>query len=214
MTDVELEEIKSISQNSDDNQSDSEFKIENKISYDQTQIYMLNKRFKRLHSDAAKLLHQSQQNSRVSMAIKILIIFLGLTTSYISAFSGVDDNSKTYITTMFSLSSALLSGLTSIKNFSKDSARFYEGYIAYLEKATSIEPIFYTFSGNIPFEELITGIDKIITKYEGVINKTHDEHVIHGTRRYKKIENLVFEKIKNLNNGELPSWLKVLEQKK
>jgi hypothetical protein len=31
------------------------------------------------------------------------------------------------------------------------------------------------------------------------------------TKEVKKIENLVFEKIRNLNDGELPSWVKVLQ---
>jgi hypothetical protein len=92
------------------------------IKYDPREVYLLLKRFKRLHSDAGRLLSQSQYSSRISMTIKMIIVIFGLVTSYVSAISGIEEVSKTYITTIFGLGSAILSGLTSIKNFTKDSA--------------------------------------------------------------------------------------------
>lgn len=183
-------------------------KKNNKIfNYDDRQIYLLSKRFKRLHLDAGKLLEQSQRNARVSITIKILIIILGLSTSYISAISDFESTAKTYITTIFSLGSALLSGLTSVKNFSKESEKLYSGYKEYIEKATSIEPLFYDFKGKDEYQDIISSIDKLISKYEGFIKKSEEEHQVHSTRRSMVIENLLIEKFKENNDGKIPDWL-------
>jgi hypothetical protein len=208
--------------NKDDSESDSEIelqihlqdekKIEEKvqrelIKYDEREVYLLFKRFKRLHRDAGRLLNQSKFSFRVSITFKMIIVIFSLITSYISALSPISDTTKTYVITFFSLGSALLSGLTSVKSFSKDASKFYTGYTEYLELATSIEPIFYNFTGYIPYSDLVVGIDKVITKYEGMIYKTEKQSLDHATKRPKVFENLIYNKIKKNNNGKLPEWL-------
>lgn len=177
------------------------------IRYDPREVYLLFKRFKRLHSDAGRLLSQSQTSSKISMTIKMIIVIFGLTTSYVSAISGVEDETKTYITTIFGLGSAILSGFTSVKNFSKDSSKYYLGYQDYQEMASMIEPIFYRFEGETPYSELIHQIDKLIGKYEGVIKKNKELHKKHTTRRYRVFENLIYDKIKVDSGGHIPEWL-------
>jgi hypothetical protein len=177
------------------------------VKYDNREIYLLFKRFKRLHRDAGRLLNQSHQTSRISLIIKLSIVVLGLVTSYVSAISGIEETRKTYITTIFSLGSALLSGLTSVKNFSRDSSKYYSGYMDYLELATKIEPIFYNFEGDVPYKNLVADIDKVITKYEGMINKTKQQLLTHAEKRPKVFENLIYDKIKANNGGKFPEWL-------
>lgn len=177
------------------------------IKYDEREVYLLFKRFKRLHRDAGRLLHQSKFSSRVSITFKMIIVIFSLVTSYVSALSPISDTTKTYVITFFSLGSALISGLTSIKNFSKDASKFYTGYTEYLELATSIEHIFYDFEGYVPYADLVVGIDKIITKYEGMINKTEKQSLDHATKRPKVFENLIYNKIKARNGNRYPEWL-------
>jgi hypothetical protein len=177
------------------------------VKYDSKQVFILLKRFKRLHEDAGRLLSQSQNSNRVSMTIKMIIIIFGLVTSYVSAISGIEDVSKTYITTIFGLGSAILSGLTSIKNFSKDSSKFYSGYTDYVEMCSIIEPIFHSFESEQSYGQLVNNIDKLISKYEGCIHKDKNVANIHSTRRPKVFENLVYDKIKNDNGGKWPHWL-------
>lgn len=177
------------------------------IKYDPREVYLLFKRFKRLHSDAGRLLNQSQTSNKISMTIKMIIVIFGLTTSYVSAISGVDEITKIYITTIFGLGSAILSGFTSVKNFSKDSSKYYLGYQDYEDMASIIEPIFYHFEGEIEYADLIHQIDKLIGKYEGVIKKPKDVAKRHVTRRYRVFENLIFDKIKVDTGGKLPKWL-------
>lgn len=177
------------------------------IKYDPREIYLLFKRFKRLHSDAGRLLAQSQTSNKISMTIKLIIVIFGLTTSYVSAISGVDDITKTYVTTIFGLGSAILSGFMSIKNFSKDSSKYYMGYQDYQEMASNIEPIFYHFEGEVPYPDLIHQVDKLIGKYEGSIKKSKELAKKHTTRRYRVFENLIYDKIKVDNEGKLPDWL-------
>jgi len=199
MEEKELQEIKI-------HNDDEENKNQNKIYYDMREILLIFNRFKRLHLDAGRMLIQSQKNSRISLGIKITIIMLGLSTSYVSAVSGIQDDIKTYITTIFSLGSAVLSGLTSIKNFSKDSTNLYTGYSDYIQLATEIEPIFYHFEGSIPYKELIKDIDKMIAKNEGMIEKTKKAIGFASMMKPKYFEKLIFQKIKDNNNGILPDW--------
>ena len=137
----------------------------------------------------------------------MIIVIFGLTTSYVSAISGIDDVTKIYITTIFGLGSAILSGFTSVKNFSKDSSKYYQGYQDYQDTASLIEPIFYHFEGEIDYADLIHQVDKLIGKYEGVIKKSKDIAKRHVTRRYRVFENLIFDKIKSDSGGEYPDWL-------
>lgn len=88
----------------------------------------------------------------------------------------------------------------------KNPNKLYAGYKEYLEKATLIEPLFYDFQGKEEYQDIISSIDKLISKYEGFIKKS-EEHQVHATRRSMVIENLLIEKFKENNDGKIPDWL-------
>ena len=176
------------------------------IEYDPQEIYILEKRFQRLHRDSARLLAKSQRYKVTSIRIKLVIVMFSLATSYLTAVSGINEVVKTYLAAAFSLLSAILSGATTIKNFSADSARMYTGFMEYQQKASSIEPIFHHFRGTIPYSELLESIDTLLTKYEMDVDKTYDEKVANAEKRCVYIFEVMEETIKRKNDGTMPEW--------
>ena len=65
--------------------------------YQDDQVYLLDKRFQRLHRDAVKLLSKSQSYDYITRIIKIIIIIFSLTSSYLSAISGINEMIKNYL---------------------------------------------------------------------------------------------------------------------
>jgi hypothetical protein len=176
------------------------------IEYDPQEMYILEKRFQRLHRDSARLLAKSQDYKQYSVRIKLIIVLFSLATSYLTAISGINELVKTYLAASFSLFSAILSGATTIKNFSADSARMYTGYMEYQQKASFIEPIFHHFKGIIPYSELLESIDKLLTKYEMDVDKTYTEKVANAEKRCVYIYEIMEDTIRRKHNGTLPEW--------
>lgn len=176
------------------------------IEYDPQEMYILEKRFQRLHRDSARLLAKSQDYKQYSVRIKLVIVLFSLATSYLTAISGINEVLKTYLAASFSLFSAILSGATTIKNFSADSARMYTGYMEYQQKASFIEPIFHHFRGTIPYSELLESIDKLLTKYEMDVDKTYTEKVANAEKRCVYLYEIMEETIRRKHNGTLPDW--------
>jgi hypothetical protein len=197
-----------IEDDSDASEKNIHFKKPEIIEYDDQQVYVLDKRFQRLHRDSVYLLDKSQIYHKVSMALKIIIIIFSLTTSYVSAISGIDETTKTYIITAFSLTCAIISGITSIKNFSNEASKLYTGYTEYQLKCSMIEQIFYHFKSTIPYDELIISIDKLITQYEKEIDKTQKEKKANAEKRIIYLQEVWRQRIQQKNNGIIPEWLR------
>ena len=66
------------------------------FQYEDEQVYLLDKRFQRLHRDAVKLLSKSQLYDKITRIIKGIVIVFSLSSSYLSAISGVDEYIKSY----------------------------------------------------------------------------------------------------------------------
>lgn len=176
------------------------------FEYEDQQIYILDKRFQRLHNDSVQLLQKSQSYNTISMLIKIIIIILSLATSYMAAFSSIASNIKDYTITGFSLTSAIISGITSIKNFSSEASRLYAGYVEYQTKCTVIEQIFYHFKSSIPYEDLIMSIDKLFNNYEKDLDKSAKQKRANAEKRIIYLQEIWQHKIKSKNDGQFPQW--------
>lgn len=176
------------------------------FQYEDEQVYLLDKRFQRLHRDAVKLLSKSQLYDRITRIIKGIVIVFSLSSSYLSAISGVDEYIKSYLITSFSLLCALVSGISSIKNYSSESTRLYMGYTHYLLKCSEVEQVFYHFQGTMPYDELILSIDKLFTEYERDIEKTIIQQEANAEKRLVYTIEVMEGYLKTKNNGELPKW--------
>jgi hypothetical protein len=176
------------------------------FQYEDEQVYLLDKRFQRLHRDAVKLLSKSQLYDKITRIIKGIVIVFSLSSSYLSAISGVDEYIKSYLITSFSLLCALVSGISSIKNYSSESTRLYMGYTHYLLKCSEVEQVFYHFQGTMPYDELILSIDKLFTEYERDIEKTIIQQEANAEKRLVYTIEVMEGYLKIKNNGELPKW--------
>ena len=176
------------------------------FQYEDEQVYLLDKRFQRLHRDAVKLLSKSQLYDKITRIIKGIVIVFSLSSSYLSAISGVDEYIKSYLITSFSLLCALVSGISSIKNYSSESTRLYMGYTHYLLKCSEVEQVFYHFQGTMPYDELILSIDKLFTEYERDIEKTISQQEANAEKRLVYTIEVMEGYLKTKNNGELPKW--------
>lgn len=176
------------------------------FQYEDEQVYLLDKRFQRLHRDAVKLLSKSQLYDKITRFIKGITIVFSLGSSYLSAVSGVDEHLKSYLITSFSLLCAIVSGISSIKNFSSESTRLYMGYTHYLLKCSEVEQSFYHFQGTMPYDELILSIDKLFTEYERDIEKTIVQQEANAEKRLVYTIEVMEGYLKSKNNGELPKW--------
>ena len=176
------------------------------FQYEDEQVYLLDKRFQRLHRDAVKLLSKSQLYDRITRIIKGIVIVFSLSSSYLSAISGVDEYIKSYLITSFSLLCAVVSGISSIKNYSSESTRLYMGYTHYLLKCSEVEQVFYHFQGTMPYDELILSIDKLFTEYERDIEKTIIQQEANAEKRLVYTIEVMEGYLKIKNNGELPKW--------
>jgi len=191
-----------------DEQKDEKDKKSETFQYEDEQVYLLDKRFQRLHRDAVKLLGKSQLYDRITRFIKGFIIVFSLSSSYLSAISGLDDVMKSYLITAFSLACALASGVSSIKNYSSESTRLYMGYTHYLLKASEVEQSFYHFKGTMPYDDLILSIDKLFTEYDRDIDKTSDQQLANAEKRLVYTLEVMESHLRDKNNGELPLWYK------
>ena len=163
-------------------------------------IHVLQGRYNRLYKDSIYMLIQSKTREKISMGCKIAITALGLVTSYVAAISGVDQVTKTYVTTSFSLASALISGWQSLVNFSSLSAKLYAGYVDYQNLCSELETCFLYFESRRPYDELISAIDKAVNKFEGTFNKPHDESIEAYSCKLFEVDKIIKTKLME-NNG-------------
>ncbi len=202
---VDLNESISVKIDSTDSTNNKKLDV---FQYEEEQVYLLDKRFQRLHRDSVKLLEKSQLYDKITRFIKGFIIVFSLSSSYLSAISGIDEVQKSYLITAFSLACAVASGITSIKNFSSESTRLYMGYTHYQLKCSEVEQSFYHFEGSMPFEDLILSIDKLFTEYERDIDKTTDQRLANAEKRLVYTQEVMENYLKNKYGGELPEWYK------
>jgi hypothetical protein len=175
-------------------------------TYEYEQIYILEKRFQRLHRDSVELLAKSQRYDKISKCIKAFIIVFSLASSYLSAVSGIDDIMKSYMITAFSLACAVASGMSSIKNFGNESSRLYAGYTQYQMKCSEVEQAFFHFQHQMEYHKLILSIDDLFTQFEKDIDKTSLQRTANAEKRLVYIQEVFEGKLKQDNDGELPDW--------
>jgi hypothetical protein len=174
--------------------------------YQDDQVYLLDKRFQRLQRDGVKLLSKSQTYDKITKVIKIITIIFSLSSSYLSAVSGINEMLKNYLITSFSLLCAVVSGISSIKNYSSESTRLYIGYTNYLLKCSEVEQAFYHFEGTMPYDELVLSIDRLFAEYEKDIEKTTKEQLSNAEKRIIYTQEVIENHLRSKNNGELPKW--------
>jgi hypothetical protein len=169
-------------------------------------VHILQGRYNRLYRDSMAMLLQSKKKYHWDIGAKLGICVLGLVTSYVAAVSGIDETTKTYATTTFSLVSALLAGWQSVVNSAEKSAKLYGGYVVYQELCTELESAFLYFEAKRPYDEIMESITKAMNKYEGSFSKPAELALTDLDMKIREIDNMIQTKLFERNDGHLPAW--------
>lgn len=169
-------------------------------------VHILQGRYNRLYRDSMAMLMQSKQKYHWDIGAKLGICALGLVTSYVAAVSGIDETTKTYATTTFSLASALIAGWQSVVNSAEKSARLYGGYTVYQELCTELEGAFLYFEAKRPYDEIMESITKAMNKYEGSFSKPVELALTDLEMKIREIDTMIQTKLFERNDGHYPSW--------
>jgi hypothetical protein len=137
-----------------------------KYYFNEDQIGYLKELQSTLEFDAKDILRQAKTQNYRSIGCQIMMITLGLVTSYISAVSDIDSTTKTYLTASFALGNAFVSGMYSLLKFSKHSAQLFGSYQQLREKDNKVNSAIINGYSNLNFEALVEQINKTITQNE------------------------------------------------
>jgi hypothetical protein len=178
------------------------------------QIYVLKQRYDRMYRDSVSMLQESKRYERLSLACKIGIVGLGLVTSYVSAISGVSAELKNFVSTSFSLASALISGYSTAVNHSKKAALLYEGYTAYQDFCTDLYSTFLYFESSRSFDELMDVTDKLIKRYEGTLEKSVNQNQDNCILHIKQVDSMIIDRLRKYPDHEkLLRWWSSMQQR-
>jgi hypothetical protein len=102
-------------------------------------------------------------------SLQILIIILGLVTSFVSAISGINDQVRVYITSSFALLSSILAGVMRIKNYGEKFGTYNLAYKDYKDITTQLRTLLTTLKSEQTYEELNVLLTKKESQHEILI---------------------------------------------
>lgn len=188
--------------NNKDNK-EKEKKVKNEYEWTKNEFSMIYSTYTKLSINSAKLLDVARSCKKKDSILQYVVVVLGLAASFVSAIPGIDNTLKAYITSSFTLMTAIIGGIMSKKQYGQKAGQYYSAYQEYKDILTTIDNIMVTFKSDRKYEIFNYHISKVESKYEillptNVVNEdiiTNDCRTrfnqVHG--RLDKIEN---EKIK------------------
>lgn len=146
--------------------------------YNSQEIKQIKERYKQLLIGSKLFLSTSKKYNSIDQFSKILIFLLGLITSFISAISGIDDTSKVYITSSFTLLSSIIAGIVTIKKYGQESGKYYAAYGEYKELSGMLNNILTSFKSEHKYSQLNNMITQKEKKFEQMLprNKKQEEY--------------------------------------
>lgn len=175
---------------------------ENNFNLSPNQISELKKISLILSKNSNDILQRAKAQNKLSIICQIVMIILGIATSYISAVSGMPDIVKTYTVSVLSMINACVSSIYSLMKFSKTATLMYTAHKEIREKLNKINTSIVNMSSNESFESLMYTSDKIMSKYDIFTPITIDETIPEDYKdmRIKILEQEIEKQQKILNN--------------
>lgn len=160
---IELQDIKVEDGENLSSESDEEIS-----HYDWTpnEFYMLRSTYERLSINSARLLETAKTCKTRESTFQYLIVLLGLSSSFISALPGINETVRAYITSAFTLTSAIIGGFMSKKRYGQKAGKYYSAYQEYKDLLTAIDNIMVSLKSDRSYESFNYFISKIESKYE------------------------------------------------
>lgn len=135
-------------------------------AYNRTEIEILLKRYHDLEQTSNALLDQAKRQNLCSVVFQILMISLGLATSYIAAISGVPEYARNITTASLGFLNAILSGIFAMMKFTSNATLLYNAQREVKECLPILECAILNRSSDRPYQELIMVLDRLKAKYE------------------------------------------------
>lgn len=139
---------------------------EKKVSWSMTDFQMIRPTYYRLSVNSARLLEIAKQCKAKESGMHYLVVILSLTSSFISALPGINDTVRTYITSIFTLCSALLSGWMTKKGYGQKAGKYYSAYQEYKDLLTILDNVMVSLKSDRDYESFNYLISKVEGKYE------------------------------------------------
>lgn len=137
-----------------------------KYEWSLTEFNMLQATYEKLSVNSARLLETSQRCNHKENVMQYLVVILGLTSSFVAALPGINETVRAYITSSFTLLTAILTGWMTKKEYGKKSGKYYSAYQEYKDLITNIDNIMVTLKSDRDYESFNFLISKIESKYE------------------------------------------------
>ena len=149
----------------DDNDNDKTITIE-QYDWSLNEFIMIKSTYERLSINSARLLENAKSCKLKESIMQYLIVILGLSSSFVSALPGINDVIRTYITSSFTLLTAIIGGWMSKKTYGQKSGKYYSAYQEYKDVIASIDNILVSLKCDRTYETFNYHISKIESKYE------------------------------------------------
>lgn len=174
-----------------------------KYEWTLTEFNMLESTYEKLSLNCARLLETSKRSNYKENVMQYLVVILGLTSSFVAALPGINETVRAYITSSFTLLTAILTGWMSKKAYGQKGGKYYSAYQEYKDLLTNIDNIMVTLKSDRDYESFNFLISKIEAKYEIFlpideidelkIRERCKEKFLHLHRRFQELER---EKVK------------------
>jgi hypothetical protein len=137
-----------------------------KYEWTLTEFDMLRSTYKRLSINSARLLETAKSCKNKESVMQYIIVMLGLASSFLSALPGINETVRAYMTSIFTMLTALLGGWMSKKAYGQKAGKYYSAYQEYKDLLTIIDNIMVTLKSDRDYESFNYLISKIESKYE------------------------------------------------
>lgn len=139
---------------------------ETKFDWSENDFIMLRTTYERLSVNSARLLETAKTCKHKESVLQYLIVLLGLSSSFVSALPGINETARAYVTSAFTLLTALIGGWMSKKEYGRKSGKFYSAYQEYKDLLTLIDNIMVTLKSDRDYESFNYLVSKVESKYE------------------------------------------------
>lgn len=173
-------------QNTENTQNTQNTQIKYEYEWTKNEFSMIYSTYKKISINSAKLLEVAKSCKKKDSILQYIVVVLGLAASFVSAIPGIENTLKSYITSSFTLITAIVGGMMSKKKYGQKAGLYYSAYQEYKDILTTIDNIMVTFKSDRKYEIFNYHISKIESKYEILLpTKFVDDQEIENDCREK-----------------------------
>lgn len=140
-----------------------------KVLWSVREFEMMRPTYYRLSLNSARLLEIAKQCKAKESTMHYMVVILSLTSSFVAALQGINETVRAYITSAFTLISALLSGWMSKKGYGQRAGKYYSAYQEYKDLLTILDNVMVSLKSDRDYESFNYLISKVEGKYEIIL---------------------------------------------